>query len=366
MSLDLFLESPPTIQPYSVRHEGWTAYLNQVCLEALLPWFREESPRAKVWKSAATLPSFWAFVNGTAFEVNGLRFVVIPTEAIDEDELRIPQEWIDLPSWAGDYYLAAQVEPDDGLLRVWSYATHHTVKTRGRFESSDRTYCLSDLSNDVGLLWLSRELCPQESIRAELAALPALPLEQANNLIDRLSNPEILAPRLSIPFQLWGALMEHGGWRQKLYQQRQGQHEQQSILQWLQSGISNFAQQIGWERVELQPSYAMARSMESSTPMEMLSRRLEIAGQTYELQVISQPENVWRFELRNTQVGGLVPGGFKLRLLTEDLQVFEGNEATSETAVEALVLEVALDEGEGIVWETEPIAEGYDREILRF
>lgn len=370
MSLDLVLDTDlnrvwQQSQTYSVRQDSWTAYLNQLCLTALLPWFREEAPQATVWVNAAVLPSFWAFVTGAALNVNGLRVVVIPTEAIDTDELRIPQEWIDLPSWAGDYYLAAQVEPDQSLVRVWGYATHHTVKTLGRFDANDRSYCLTEL-NDPGLLWLSRELCPQAVLRAEVAAPPTLSLEQANNLIDRLGNPELLTPRLSVPFQFWGALMEHGGWRQKLYQHRQGQREQESILQWLQTGISNFAQQLGWERVELQPSFAMARSMETSTPTEMLSRRLEIAGQMYELQVIPQSENTWRFELRNTQVGGLIPGGFKLRLLTEDLQPFEGNEVVAETAIAALSLEIVLDEREGIVWETEPISEGYDREILRF
>lgn len=371
MSLELLLETDPAqlwqqTQTTS-RQDSWIAYLNQLCITALLPWFQEEFPQAKTALNSASRSSVWAFVSGTAFNVGGLRFVVIPTEAIDHDEFRIPQEWIDLPSWAGDYYLAAQVEPDESCVKVWGYATHHTVKTRGRLDFNDRTYCLTsdDLLSDVGLLWLSRELCPQEPIRAEVPALPTLPLEQAKNLIDRLGNPELLSPRLAVPFQTWGALMEHGGWRQQLSQHRQGQPETQSILQWLQAGVSNVAQQLGWERVELQPSYAAARSAETLIPTEILSRRLAIAGQTYELQVIPQ-DDAWRFELRNTQPGGLIPGGFKLRLLTEDLQPFEGNEAIAENAVEFLFIEVALEEGEGIVWETEPISEGYDREILRF
>ena len=63
---------------------------------------------------------------------------------------------------------------------------------------------------------------------------------------------------------------------------------------------------------------------------------------------------------------GLIPAGFKLRLLTEDLLPFEGNEDSANTEVEQLYVEVTLEPGEGIVWEVEPIPEAYDREILRF
>lgn len=358
MSLDLFLETDPT----QLWQPNWTAYLNQLCLTALLPWFQSETPSSRTWVNANALPSFWEFVNGTAFTVNGLRFVVIPTESIDHDELRIPQEWIDLPTWAGDYCLAAQVEPDEGRVSVWGYATHHTVKTQGHLDFNDRTYCLtSDQLANPELIWLTSELC-QPQLRAELTALPALSIEQANNLITRLSNPELLSPRLAVPFQMWGALIEHGGWRQRLYQSRQG-ITQPSILEWLQSGVS---QLFNWERLELQPGYAAARSADLTAPTNVLSRVLEIAGQQYELQVIPQADQTWRFELRNIAPGGMVPGGFKLRLLTEDLQSFEGNEAIAHTTVESLSIEVALDPGEGIVWETEPLSEGYDREILRF
>jgi hypothetical protein len=55
-----------------------------------------------------------------------------------------------------------------------------------------------------------------------------------------------------------------------------------------------------------------------------------------------------------------------LRLLTEDLQVFEGNEDVALTAKEQLYIDVTLAPGEGLVWEIEPFPENYDREILHF
>ena len=112
---------------------------------------------------------------------------------------------------------------------------------------------------------------------------------------------------------------------------------------------------------------AGARSVDSQQTEMMLSRQLTIAGQSYQLFIVPiDAGTTWRFELQNAAIGGLIPGGFKLRLLTEDLQSFPGNEDVARAAVEKLFVEVALESGEGIVWEVEPLSDNYDREILRF
>ena len=92
-----------------------------------------------------------------------------------------------------------------------------------------------------------------------------------------------------------------------------------------------------------------------------------IAGQVYELRIIpKEPENqIWRFELQSSLDEG-IPEGVKLRLLTEDLQTFENNEAVAKSTINRLYIEVALAAGEGLVWEIDPVPENYDREILRF
>ena len=77
-------------------------------------------------------------------------------------------------------------------------------------------------------------------------------------------------------------------------------------------------------------------------------------------------ESVWRFEHQLVQAGACLLPSWKLRLLSEDLQPFEGNEAVAAEPVERLYIEVALEPGEGIVWETEPCPAGYEREVLRF
>jgi hypothetical protein len=378
---DLILEIPANVQnqaylysqSFSHPSSGYQAYLNELCLNVVLPWLQADfAPQAKVSPNINALASFWELVNGTAIVSDGIRFILVPSEAMDLSELRVAQEWVDISSLAGDYYLAVQVEPDEAYVRVWGYCSYEQLKNQGSYDASDRTYSLDavNIINDINVLTLERQLCPQESTTKVIPQLATLPQEQAQNLISRLGNPEIITPRLAIPFQLWGAIIEHGGWRQSLYQRRLGLPEQWSVVQWLQSGVSQLAENIGWGSLNLQLlSAASARSVEETQPQTILSRQLAIAGQTYELRIIPQTEgesSIWRFELRNTAVGAAIPGGFKLRLLTEDLQSFPNNEDIAITAVEQLFVEVALEPGEGIVWEIEPKSENYDREILRF
>lgn len=377
---DLILEIPANVQNQAYLHSqsfshpssGYQAYLNELCLNVVLAWLQADfAPQAKVSPNINALASFWELVNGTAIVSDGIRFILVPSEAMDLSELRVPQEWVDISSLAGDYYLAVQVEPDEAYVRVWGYCSYEQLKNQGSYDASDRTYSLdaTDIISDINVLILARQLCPQESTPRAIPQLATLPQEQAQNLISRLANPEIITPRLAIPFQLWGALIEHGGWRQSLYQRRLGLPEQWSVIQWLRMGVSQLAENIGWGSLSMQLSAAGARSVEETQPQTILSRQLAIAGQTYELRIIPQNEGestIWRFELRNAAVGAAIPGGFKLRLLTEDLQSFPNNEDIAITAVEQLFVEVALEPGEGIVWEIEPKSENYDREILRF
>ncbi|OKH40734.1 hypothetical protein NIES2101_34940 [Calothrix sp. HK-06] len=366
------LEIPQTFtapeQKFLTAGASQRALINKLCLDAFLCMLGEEfSVTPTVYPNNAALASIWEFVNGTAISFGSARLVLIPTLAMDSDELRVPQEWIDIPQWVGDYYLAVQVNPDEGWARVYGYTNHQNIKTFGVYNTSDRTYDLEteDLIQDLNVLWLTTQYYP-EVTRASISELPPLPQAQAENLLQRLG-ADVKFPRLEIPFQLWGALLAHGGWRQRLYELRQGLTQQTSVLQWLTDGISNFATQLGWSTREFITAPTGMRSKETSTIG--LSRQLLIAGDAYELRIFSKgnaSELVWRFELRSFNSEGLIPEGFKLRLLTEDLQMFTNNEDVATAPLELLYVEVMLESGEGIVWEVEPTPENYEREILRF
>lgn len=350
----------------------WNSYLNQLCLQTFLPWLKQEQdPKAEPWPHPSALSSFWEVVNGVAINFNHSRIILIPSEAVDLSELEVPQEWVDIPGWVADYYLAVQINPDEQLIRVWGYTTHQRLKTVAAYDAGSRSYLLSEeeLISDLNVLWIARKLCPEEQTKAAITPLPAISSTQAEQLLQRLGTPSIVPPRLAVPFTLWGALLEHGGWRQRLAEKRRGIPEQYSILQWLETGVSRLAQQLGWQRVNFQPSLASARGETSETVTSAFVRELTVANQPYQLQLFplnNRASSAWCIELRSLAPGGRIPSGFKLRLLTEELEPFPGNEVTAETAVDQLTLEVALEPGEGLVWEVEPAPDYYDREILRF
>lgn len=358
-------------QAFSSASRRWNAYLNRLSLNTFLPWLREEyAADATAFPALKAHPSIWEVVNGTGISLGTTRMVLIPTEALDLSELRVPQEWVDIPSWSADYYLGVQVNLEEGYIRIWGYTTHAQLKNMGTYDAGDRAYCLDgeDLISNLSILWMARQICPEEVTRLETAPLPKLSVAQAESLLQRLGNPRLILPRLAVPFQTWGALLEHGGWRQRLYEQRQGQQQQWSIRQWMQTGVSDFAQKFGWGSVDLQSSFAGARGSAVESELPHLVRKLTIAQKKYELRVQQKGniDNIWRFELRSER-GELIPTGFKLRLLTEDLQPFEGNQAQATTPVNRLYVEVALgDAGEGLVWQIEPTPEEYECEVLYF
>lgn len=361
----------------------WRAYLNQVGLQTLLPWIADEiTPRVKPMLAMPLLPTIWEWVGGVGIDMRlegrTERWVLLPTEAIDEDELRVPQEWVDIPSWVGDYYVQMQVNVDDGWVKLAGFATHQALKADGYLDMGDRAYSLpaSDLIADINLVSVSQALIPTVSKQASLAdstlsSALNLELSQAQQLITRLSNPALLNPRLAVDFARWSALMAHGGWRRQMAEQRWGRPASFSVGQWLQSGITQLAEQIGWQSVSFQPAAVGARGEGASVPSTGLSRTIEILEknrvENYVLQISpleGDVPNAWRFELR--KLNGFVAQGMTLRLLSEDLQPFENNEVLATEPVDVLYVDVALAPGEGIVWAIEPVPAQYEPEILRF
>ena len=275
-------------QSFSTPGSRRNAYLNHLCLRAFLPLLRAEyDPNSAVWPQADALSSVWDVVNGFAINLNGVRLALIPTQDIDTSELRAPQEWVDIPSWAANYYLAAQVNPDDRWVQIWGYTTHHHLKTHSSYDPNDRTYCLDayDLVQDLNGLWVVRQLCPDEVTRAEITQLPEVSSAQAENLLQRLKHPSIVIPRLAIPFELWGSLLERDDWRQRLCQQRQAGHRKDSqperpsklalvnLSQWFQSIFD-----ANWQSPESlfgpPPLASIPRNPPHSTPIVRRAKRI--------------------------------------------------------------------------------------------
>jgi Protein of unknown function (DUF1822) len=347
----------------------WTAYLNRLAWAALRPWFAEQYPQFACCQMMATV---WEFISGFSITWqnatgSSCKSIVIPSDTLDVNELRIPQEWIDIPDWVGDYYFAAQVNPEMGQVQLWGYATHQQIKQQGSYCDRDRTYTMAyrELIQDFNVLWVAQKLCPDEELRCEVAAIPPLAPAQAEALITRFGQSAIAVPRLEIPFALWAALIDHPRWQQQLHAARLGQSApswkaQWSPVAWLRSGLSVPAEQMGWRQLQLVTDVER-RGATISSEAPQLVRSIVIEDHTYELTIESLSElsdcQTWRFSLRSVAMLQPIPMGYTLRLLNEDQQPFPGNEMRSDGTLLQLQVMVELEPGEGLVWQVEPATE---------
>jgi hypothetical protein len=321
----------------------WNAFLNQLCLDTILPWLQAEYlPTATSWLPSASLPMMWDMVTGAVITVGEKRIALIPTESIDHSELEVPQEWLDLPSWAADYYLGVQVDSDHGQIQIYGYTTHQQLKTQGVYDSIDRTYCLDsdDLNPDLNGLWLTIDRYPVTATRAVIAPIPALAIDRITPLIERLGNPAEILPRLAVPFAVWAAIIEQPQLRQRLYQQRQTGQSTATVTRlggWLQGQIEAIWQTL--DLVLLPPQIATAvRGYKSTSANGDLYR-----GKVYTLATgqialvigITAINNIEsRIDLQIHPAGGAtqLPGATQLRLLaTDGSEIGQASAAVTET-----------------------------------
>ena len=349
----------------------WQNYLNQLALATFLPWLQsEEDASAKSQKDLEAQAAIWEVVNGTAIAMENATLVLIPSEIEDKSEFRVPQEWIDIPNWTADYYLAVQVNVDEGYINVRGYATHQQLK-QGDFSKSDRTYSLSDdeLIGDLNVLWVARELCPDEVTKAAIEPLTALDPVRADNLIERLGSGNQRLPRLAVPFADWGALLQDSNYCLRLASARRGSPSKTPILKWIKQGLTELSTELGWTQIEFTFGSEGARGKNNQTamPVRGLAKKITIDNAPYELKVLSLAEaGVWRFKLECRDTGCMIPAGFKLKLLTQDGQDFKGNENLATEPVYSLAIDVNLEPGESLVWQIEPTPDNYQPEVLQF
>jgi Protein of unknown function (DUF1822) len=242
-------------QRYSNAASRWNAYLNCLCLNTFTRWIKEEpdlQETLKVWSTDASLPSFWDVVNGTKLTLGETALVLIPRDKSGFSEFRIPQEWVDIPNWAGNYYLAVSLNLEAGWMRVWGYATHEKIKKIGRCDRLDRTYVLEpeDLIADINVIWVARELFAAKKLAVE--PLPTLSKEQTEKLLEQLSHQTDYSPRLDVSFEQWAAIVANGESRQQLYQLRlanqniaPNQPKANNLSLWLQNIFDG-----GWQSVD--------------------------------------------------------------------------------------------------------------------
>jgi Protein of unknown function (DUF1822) len=317
-------------QAYPTIEAKWNSFLNQIASQTIAADLAADFPQIRSSPEIDT----WQFVNGSVLELNGKRIVLLPSKAIDCSELVIPQEWIDIPAWAGDYFMAVQIDPDVEMLHCWGYTTHQLLKSTARYDADDRTYNLDahHLIADVSGLWIVQQLNPNEVTQTAIAPLSSVAATQSENLLQRLAT--VPNPRLEIPFELWGALVSDRHWRQRLVELRQGETSLQTefttattrLSGWLQNAVST-----GWQAVEdffgEEGELGLA-FRQPATPSTAIRRvkalQLPEAG-TLLLLVSVEPEADERLgigiQLRSSDNTATLPADLTLTLLASDDEV---------------------------------------------
>jgi hypothetical protein len=199
--------------------------VNSLSAEIINIWLQEEKPGKLIRRlpSVEISESLWGVVNGYQFSIDDLHIVFIPTEEIDTELFRIPQEWLRIPTWQANYYVAVIVDIDAGWLRIQGYAQANTIDHHANYDANDGCYYLERdwLTEDINIMWIVDQLNP-----VEIVAVPPLPIltnQQAINLIDNLSQPNqpyIYLPRLWQDFPAWGALLCHDNLLKMLHEKR--------------------------------------------------------------------------------------------------------------------------------------------------
>jgi Protein of unknown function (DUF1822) len=232
------------------------AELNQICLQKTQAWLTEIGIESTPTFSPAQMDSIWDVVNGFALTVGNRRLIIIPSDKLDREELSVPQEWVDIPTWMGDYYLAVQIDLDDLTMNIWGYTSHRTLRETGTFDRIDRTYSISSdfLIGDLDILWMAQLLDLQEI--TTVPTIPSLNADRSTSAIDRLSQPSPYSPRLDLDFNTWAAILSNHDLREHLHQRRLQVATLQtvttprlSLTDWLRSEFSQAVEQ-GWQLVD--------------------------------------------------------------------------------------------------------------------
>jgi Protein of unknown function (DUF1822) len=283
----------PNPQLYTNPTGTNNALLSQLCLDKFQAWLSDREITNRVSLTVNESSQIWDVVIGSAIEIDRTRIILIPTDLLDRDRLRVPQEWVDLPNWLGDYYLGVQVDLESGLLNVWGFTSHRSLKQKGRYSSLDRSYSLDSdfLVPDLDLLWMAAELELAE--RTTVPELPSIALESALASIQELSNPSPYSPRLQLDFEAWGAILNNPNLRSQLYQTRLSKMAidcAPAPLQlgaWLRQEFTN-AIANGWQQYQAVPTRAPNQAIERS---KLVNLQIDLHQETVVLLIGIIPES---------------------------------------------------------------------------
>lgn len=190
---------------YPHSEEGYQYLLNYVTATTIRSWLITELGGNPVVSSSSS----WQFVNGIGIELRGIRYIVIPDENIDRTFFNIPREWLEIPGWAGDFYLGATVDLENNEIELWGFTEFNTIKS-ATVDYQDQNYQLAKehLDANLNLLLTQRHFNIPVQTRL-ISPIKNLTPERIKFLTDRLALASVIAPRLTLPFADWLSLLHN-------------------------------------------------------------------------------------------------------------------------------------------------------------
>lgn len=128
---------------------------------------------------------------------------------------------------------------------------------------------------------------------------------------------------------------------------------------------------VGNWQVVTPKTYGVAHLGDDDEISKHLEQEIVIDERPYKLFVEmnfnnEEGDRCYSFSLEPKDPTDRIPKGTRLRLLDEWGNAFENNEIEAGFDERRLVIEVAIESGEGIIWETEPLPDDYVAEPLYF
>lgn len=235
-SAQVDLKIPVVIQhqgwEYSQQHytaaNQWQGYLNYLCHSVSIPWLSTSLTGCDLeWERDRDTTSIWELVEGSIVTVGKSRICLLPHTSCDRSELRVPQEWVEIPNWIADYYLAVQIDLDNERATIWGFTTHLKLQQRGLYDDLDRMYCLDadELIQDFSILQLTEQLSVPPATRGMVDPIEHLTHAQVDRYMADWSHKSLAVPRLELreaEFPHWLSLLSNDNWRQQLTAHRLG------------------------------------------------------------------------------------------------------------------------------------------------
>lgn len=307
---------------------------NQICEAVVLPYLQDIFPTAYV--PTVQLDLWQLGINGFGIESESVRLVCLPSTAWDLDGIQVAQEWVDSPDLAPDYFLATQVDLEDGILRLWGVITHQCLKQQGQFIARNRTYTLErdQMTETINMLWLQPKYFPETQLRGEVAALTAPSLDELTQAWDILRTFSMPFATRHIGFNTWASILGNGQWRQQAI--ALSQHQQPSpipqtiqLSQWL-----NHRFEQGWQAInELIAPQLVGAFMDTQIKRaKLVDLGVELSGCQVSLMLtISNTETGMNLQASVYPMGEslTLPPNLHLRIMTESGEVFK--EVTSRS-----------------------------------